>query len=390
MDHRTSHNRLAGLAILLIFLASLFVPLGLFLFQKNVPYSEIEKRELHPFPVLSAQQSITGFSRAFDSYFQDHFGLREWLIHRYQRELSKRFDISSRSDVFEGRDDWLFYSGDDILKDLKGQTNFSDQEKQQFWRTLAAKKEWLGRQGSAYILLVAPNKQSIYPEYLPRHYQQLKQPSRLDDLLAPIQNPAEPGLLDPRFRLRQEKSALRLYDRSDTHWNAWGAYLVYQELIDQVQTLFPDFTGHRSFDFLPHRKIGVGGDLALMIGRRTSIIEQRPIIDSTDFMAVEQQINGPPADLLDLPQLHPGLTQNSGGQLRVLVLHDSFCNKLKPFISESFGAVLYIWQYYDLQSLAYMNKQRLTAVIKTFKPDLVIEEVVERQLPRFLSANTDN
>jgi hypothetical protein len=72
------------------------------------------------------------------------------------------------------------------------------------------------------------------------------------------------------------------------------------------------------------------------------------------------------------------------------VLHDSFFNKLKPFISESFGDVLYLWQYYDLQSLTYMNKQRLAAVIKTFKPNLVIEEVVERQLPRFLSANTDN
>jgi hypothetical protein len=390
MDHPTSHNRLTDLAILLLFLVSIFGPMGLFLLQKNVQYSEIEKRKLHPFPLLSARQSITEFSRAFDSYFQDHFGLREWLIHRYQRELSKRFDISSGSDVFEGRDGWLFYAGDDVLKDLKGQITFSNQEKQQFWQTLAAKKKWFAQQGTSYILLVAPNKQSIYPEYLPRHYQQLKQPSRLDDLLSSVNNPAERGLLDLRSRLIREKSTYRLYDRSDTHWNAQGAYLAYQEIMNQVQTLFPGFTGSRGFDFLPDWKNGEGGDLALMIGQRTSIIEQRPIIDLRDFKAVEQKLSGPTADLFALPQLHPGLTQNSGGQLRVLVLHDSFFNKLKPFISESFGDVLYLWQYYDLQSLTYMNKQRLAAVIKTFKPNLVIEEVVERQLPRFLSANTDN
>ena len=75
-------NRLTDLALMLVFLAALFVPLLSFLLQKNVQYSEVEKRELQTFPVLADQHSITGFTRSFDAYFQDHFGLREWFIHR--------------------------------------------------------------------------------------------------------------------------------------------------------------------------------------------------------------------------------------------------------------------------------------------------------------------
>ena len=292
--------------------------------------------------------------------------------------------------MFEGTDGWLFFSGDQVLDDLKGRLHLSAAEKQQFLQTAASKKAWLKRQGIAYMLLIAPNKQSIYPEYLPRHYQQAQKTSRLDDLLDQIKKPADSGLLDLRPLLRENRSKTRLYDRSDTHWNSWGAYFAYQQIMDRVQQLFPGFTGRRSFSFLPAWKNGSGGDLALMIGRRTSIIEQRPVVDASDFTAVKTPIDQPLAALLTLPQLHPEYTKNSGRELRVLVLHDSFCNKLKPFFSESFGEVLSIWQYYDLDSLAFMNRARLAAVIKLFKPDLVIEETVERQLPRFLSANSED
>ncbi len=388
----SSRNRLADLTLVLVFLAALFLPLTVFLFQNRVQYSEVEKRELVPFPDLTMQQSITDFSRSFDGYFQDHFGLRDWFIHRYQREISKRFGINSGSgsNVFEGLDGWLFFSGDQVLDDLKGRLHFSAEEKQQFLRILTEKKTWLNSQGAAYILLVAPNKQSIYSDYLPRHYQQVKKTSRLDDLLDHINHPADSSLLDLRPRLKEHSSRVRLYDRSDTHWNAWGAYLAYQEIMDRVQTLFPDFKGHRSFDFLPAWKNGIGGDLALMIGRRTSIIEQRPVVDSVDFTAVDTPIKQSLVALLTLPQLYPKYTKNSNNTLRVLVLHDSFFNKLKPLVSESFGEVLYLWQYYDLESLTFMDRARLAAIIKLFKPDLIIEETVERHLPRFLSATSNN
>ncbi len=71
----------------------------------------------------------------------------------------------------------------------------------------------------------------------------------------------------------------------------------------------------------------------------------------------------------------------------MLVLHDSFFNQLKPFVSESFGEVLYVWQYYDATTLVFFNKDKLSALLDIYQPDFVIEETVERYLGRFLITN---
>ena len=55
-----NHNRLVELAIICIFVSALSVPLLTWLVQKDVFYSEVEKRELHPFPVITGLDSVTG------------------------------------------------------------------------------------------------------------------------------------------------------------------------------------------------------------------------------------------------------------------------------------------------------------------------------------------
>ena len=387
MNQNPTSNRLVDSVIILIFLVALFVPLLTWLTGKDVFYSEVENRELQSFPLIANRDSITGFTRAFDDYFQDHFGLREWLIHRYQREIRKRFGMSGVPYVVEGRDGWLFFSGERILDDLKGHLRFSEEETQLFWRKLSQKEAWFKEKGAAYIFWVAPNKQSIYPEYLPPHYQQLTKASRLDQLLAGRPKEGGKAFLDVRSYLSQEKSKLRLYDKSDTHWNYQGAYLAYQAVMERTQSLFPDFQARDSFHFAPMWENNVGGDLALMIGRRQSIVEKRPTVETSDFTSIEKELGAPLTDLLILPQLEPFYSEKKSGTLRVLVLHDSFCNHLKPFMGESFAEVLYVWQYYDTATLEFLSSENLAALMDIYQPDLVIEETVERFLPRFLSTS---
>ena len=387
MQKNPTRNRPIELAIILIFTIALFAPLLTWTLQKDVLYSEAEKRELQPFPAITHQQSITGFTREFDSYFQDHFGLREWLIHRYHREIKKRFGISGVPLVVEGSDGWLFFSGDRILDDLKGNLHFSEEEKQRFRHLLAEKKAWLKKRGAAYIFMVGPNRQNISPEYLPLHYQQLKEASRLDQLLAGGPDDIGESLLDVRPFLRRKKSETRLYDKSDTHWNYQGAFLAYQALMERTRTLFPDFQPRERFHFIPDWQTGKGGDLALMSGNSQATVEQRPMVDTRDFTTVEKALAKELTSLLYPPQLKPFYSEKKTGQLRVLVLHDSFFNTISPFSCESFREALYVWQYYDATTLEFFNRENLTALLDIYQPDLVIEETVERFLPRFLITN---
>lgn len=390
MNQYPARNRLVDSAIILIFLVALSAPLLTWLVQKDVFYSEVEKRELQPFPSIANRDSITEFTRAFDDYFQDHFGLREWLIHRYQREVSKRFGISGVPSVVEGIDGWLFFSGNQVLDDLKGRLRFSKEDAQLFWRKLSQKEAWFKKRGAAYIFWVAPNKQSIYPEYLPPYYKQLRKASRLDQLLAGRPKEGGKSFLDVRSRLSQGKSMMRLYDKSDTHWNYQGAYLAYQAIMERTHSLFPDFQARDSFHFAPMWETHVGGDLAQMMGRMQSIVEKRPTVETHDFISVWKELETQLTDLLILPQLKPSYSKKKSGKLRVLVLHDSFFNHLKPFIGQSFAEVLYVWQYYDRATLEFLSSEKLTALMEIFQPDLVIEETVERSLPHFLSTNVQD
>lgn len=389
MDQNPTRNRPVELAIIFIFIVALFVPLLSWTLQKDALYSEAEKRELQQFPSITTQGSVVGFTRSFDSYFQDHFGLREWLIHQYHRELKKRFGKSSGLPVLEGTDNWLFFTGfgDKVLEDLQGKLRFSEGEEQRFRHLLAEKKAWLGKQGVAYVFMVAPNKQSIYPEYMPQHYQQFQKTSRLDHLLTGSHNNDNEKLLDVRPYLRQKKSEARLYDKSDTHWNSQGAFFVYQVLMERIQTLFADFQPRENFHFLPDWQAGIGGDLAEMSGIKQSTVEQRPVLDRSDFSALEKPISEELAGLLSLPQFKPFYTENKNGRLRVLVLHDSFFNKITGFTSESFQQAFYVWQYYDKSTMEFLNRENLSTLLELYQPDLVIEETVERFLPHFFIAN---
>ncbi len=390
MNQFCTRNRLVDPVIICIFLLALFVPMVTWIAQKDVKFSEVEKRALQPFPAMSEQESITGFTRAFDTYFKDHFGFRNWLIHRHQREVSKRFVMSGITNVIVGLDDWLFLTRDRVFDDLQGRLRFSLNEEQRFWTLLAQKKAWVEQKGIAYIFMVVPNKQSIYPEYHPRFYEKAKKQSRFDHLLAARPEESKGDLLDIRENLKQGKTEARLYHKTDTHWNYRGSYIAYQALMKRIYKLFPDLPPHRDFRFTPAWRDEPSGDLAMMAGLRETMIEKSQGIESSDFTTYQKKFSKELITYFDLRQLQPFHTAKKNTELRVLVLHDSFFNHLRPFMSESFGDVLYVWQYYDASTLEFFNREKLTELIDIYQPDLVIEETVERYLPRFLVTNEDD
>lgn len=383
MNTEQTQNRLTNSLITVLFLTAILTPFSIWIFQTNVSFSEVEKRELNNFPELQ-QQSITEFTQAFDAYFQDHFGLREWFINRYHREASKRFGVSGVPDVVKGHEGWLYLSHNSILDDLKGRLNFSDPEKKAFWNHLITKEVWFDTHNIAYIFLIAPNKQSIYPEYLPSHFQSSPKPSRLDELLKtqPVYGGA--SLLDVRSDLRMERNNSRLYNKSDSHWNTQGAYLAYLALMKSNKVLFPKVQAQEKFHFIPKWKNTPGGDLAEMIEKKDSTVEQRPVLKTETFASRLKNIQEPLTSFLASSQLQVYQTKKANRSLKVLVLHDSFLGILSPFISESYGDVLYINRYQNDATSSFLNESKLKELVLMFKPDLVIEELVERNLPNFV------
>jgi len=249
MDNTGSPTKVYSWLIMVVFCCVLFVPLFLSISQPDLSYSEIEKRPLADFPIPENKAELLDFPQNFDSYYQDHFGLRAWMNKRYHREMDKRFGITGVPDVVEGKDGWYYFAGVSLLDDFRGKVRFSAAETTQLCQGIAAKRDWLAGEGIHYLPLVAPNKQSIYPEYLPEHFLMAQQQTRLDQLLNACNSEGQTLIADLRPALIQHKEKTRLYYQTDTHWNLAGAFRFYLEVMRNLQKDLPQLDYKKQFSF---------------------------------------------------------------------------------------------------------------------------------------------
>ena len=60
-------------------------------------------------PKLTLKNYVDGsFQSNVDSYLQDHFGFREWLVRAYNQYLWSCFRETNNANVVRGKNDWLF------------------------------------------------------------------------------------------------------------------------------------------------------------------------------------------------------------------------------------------------------------------------------------------
>ena len=385
MNLKKIYIALTDWLIIALFSAFIFLPLLLAIVQTDIPYSEMEKRPLAGFPSLDVGAgNFTDFTSEVDRYYRDHFGLREFFIYRYHREMMKRFGVPGVTNVVVGKEGWFFFAGEETIEDFMGRKRLTPSQLDALSRRIETRQESLVKRGIYYLQVVVPNKQSIYPEYLPDYYQQAKGESRLDQVTDYLDKNEISNFLDLRLALVSRKGEKRLYDKTDTHWNYLGAIHAYNEITRYIQKDFPDH------EFFHHFKVGTrwgknpAGDLAQLSGHKDLLWEMRPIAVSGIF-AVEQEIDPAIRSILSLDRLQMYSTMKTGAGLRVLVLHDSFMNPMKQFLSENFGEVLYVWKYFNSETIDSVNREAFFKVVDLFQPDIVIDEVVERRLDMFWS-----
>lgn len=373
--------------LIVLFAAIICTPLLLWILVADSNFSENEKRPLAAFPKMSAMESMDDFIEKFELYYQDHFGLREWMIRRYQREVSKRFGESGMPFAIEGTDGWLFYAMEGVLEDLQGQLRFNEDEIGRLCRGLQAKSDWFAKQGILYIPLVAPNKQSIYEHKLKDSYRALKgDATRFDQVLDACRNGQDSLLYDLRPELREQSAHERGYAKTDTHWNKKGALLAYHYLMNEVHTAYPNFLFRKQFIFADTPSETKGGDLAELLGRDELVKEFWPVLPANELRIRLDKVSSELKQQLSLPQLQPVLYRGNPSAQRLLVLHDSFFNTLKAYVSVNFSESLYVWQFFDEQAIEMSGPQRLRPIVEAFQPDIVIEEIVERKLEMLMKS----
>lgn len=414
--------------LIVIFVVMMIVPGVLLLGKWQVTTGDTEKRVLADAPELSWNTWYTAsYRRSLESYLNDNFGFRpmlvQWNLKMYvqlfktvpirgvavqqgeliddvsppivtellpnadtdvvseqplaadhppgipEPETLPREHVVVETDAIVGKDGWFFFARDNVIDDYRATQPLTSLELQQIAENIIQTRDRLAEQGIEFLMLVAPNKATIYGEYMPDIYNVVGSQTRLDQVQQYLRAQTDIEIVDPRQDLLAAKPDSRLYEKTGTHWNDYGAFIAYQALMRAMQSRDVAVTLPSLNDYTVTTRVAGGADLAIMLSLQNDLQEQQILLQPrTSRQAAGASINfTEPNPNPEMKTIAKEVAGSSGP--RLLLFRDSFSNTLIPFISEQFSRSVYVWSYTIPQE-----------IIDAEKPDVVVLEFVERNL----------
>ena len=364
---RVSSRRLADFLLPVAFLASIALVLALTDWRGRSDLVErLEQRRAAVLP--PAPRSLSGlyhYPAEFSRFIDDHYGLRGLAVDVRARMLFWLLRDTFALDVMVGRDRWLFFTGNGELRDTLHADPLSADAVRTWKAGIEARRRWLAARGIKYVFVLAPDKRSIYPEYLPglRPGPGPTRREQLDRALA-----GQDSFLDPTDALLADKTQGQLYYRWDTHWNWLGAYDGYFALMHRLGLApEPETLGHA---LVPANRMG---DLGRLSG--LELLEQDRSPTSTCARqvppAAPAALFSNPFDESDAAYTVPATTCATGTG-RLLMFHDSFAGMWEPWLSTQFARAVYVWRPPSFEEMKRM--------VEIEHPTVVVEERLERFL----------
>ena len=290
--------------------------------------------------------------------------------------------------VFIGKDDWL-YLGEQYEKTVTSRRHQPTLEDLETSRIVAGATkswdQWLNVKGvSMFRVMLGPDKNTVYPEFLPDWAQQASK-SSTDTLLANDRN----GLyVDTRNALRTAKARFSesLYYKTDTHWNSLGAWVAFRAFEAEIARGAPGLRLLSDNDVrISKVSERQGGDLAKFLRLKETLRDSEVVVDILSEHPIEtEQYEFDTGRLKKAggnPQIHTARqpllvkSKHALNDKKVLWLRDSFGTAMAPFMAATFSETLQI--HYETADTALLAR-----LVETFKPDYVFVTVVERAARR--------
>jgi hypothetical protein len=364
---RRKFAQAALVAILVLVLGIEFIGT---VFSEKKEFSLSEKRTLAPLPEFHwTRESLQAYPEAFERFWKDHFLLRKQMVALNSFLRIWFFNRSPTFVVVPGRDRWFYMVGDWALQDYVGTIHMTPEGLSTWKHVIAQRQQWVSTWGGHYLLAIAPNKMMVYPENLPLRMRHNRGTTMLDAFNTYLlDSPLRENVLDLRGILQRAKVERQVYYKTDTHWNDYGAYQAYREIIRKVQQWYPEVVPLQFDRFRLETEFDKSGDLALLMGLPGIIKEN----------VEEWTVISPCASPKNQPMTVPFLGKEQyplkngckqGATQRILVISDSFGNYLRQYLSETFQEVVY-------DSSLELNE--FEEFIAEYKPEIILHLHVGR------------
>ena len=310
------------------------------------------------FSIRHVFRSAMTFPQTYSSYFNDNYRFKDLHVNAFHAIRLKVLDEKEFPNVLIGKKGWLYYTGENNIRDFECTSPFTKKELDSLVARVQGWHDQLSSMGVDFYLVIAPNKESIVPQYLPDDIQPGWSTCRIDQVMKAL---AETSIkvLDLREPLLEAAEDSQVYHRTDTHWNDTGAWIAVREILNMVRLDDPRIEQPAPDQFIVEER-DFRGDLSRFIPEDARFVER------AEFLT---PVGGRKATL----------TQGEGRQVlskhpetsfpRAIVFRDSFSDALIPFLAEYFSRGIYIHSFtvdFDL--------------VEQEQPDIVILEIAQRYL----------
>lgn len=268
--------------------------------------------------------------------------------------------------VLFGKEGWLYLRRDsnNILGQQTGEVKLDPEQRQRWREVLGERMAVRDRLGTTWSCVVAADKESVYPEYLPDEITPVERRPVHEflDLAGEVGAPVSYAL----DRLLASKGESELYARTDTHWNYRGAYLAYLQFCEEVARQGQELEVLRE-DELEWVAAEVAGDLgskvlpepltgptirARLNQSRSRLVFDNEVTNHGRIMCFERPDPGP----------------------KCVLFGESFAYFLLPFLKETFQRLVYVH-----------TSMFVGGVLERERPDVVFSLPLERFLVRIPS-----
>jgi hypothetical protein len=307
--------------------------------------------EFPAWPIWRRTRAVKEFFRGVEAFFADHFPGRNAFL-AVAADLREAAGFVELDKCYRGRNNWLFL-GDNYglgVSKLRGSVFLSPDDLLRQRGRYEKMAETARAIGADFAIFIGPNKSSVYPEYLPPFIIPASE-RFITPLVASLQQ-AGLKIYDPTDRLKRLKSKGLLYYRTDTHWNALGAYEAFEGFRAYMGLPpLPPLTLTESPALWPGDLVAIGG------------YTQFPLTSGDNFE-------------LDWGESPPAWREEYGLYLNaqatsdksVWLFGDSFSEALKPYLMATFREIKF-FRNSDFEAILGEQKRG---------PDLIIFEIVER------------
>lgn len=354
----------------IIFCAMLLLPF----IQENTEFAykakkiSTEKRKLAVKPDFQLSKK---YFQEYENYYNDHFGFRDKMI-RWSKNLKYYiFGISTNANqALWGKDDWLFLNNKLMQTFYTNRGLYSPKAVEKLcrkWRYRLIKNE---SENIKYYKTFYPNKHSIYKEMMSDKMLNaiIDTISKTDQLIQEANAMVPPfQIIDHRDKLLAAKKDHLIYFSNDTHWNAYGAFIAYNNLFSIISKDFPEVKPKELKDFkISWETKFFPGDLVGLMGLKHDILKNKRPTFTLKQKKLTEYTTLPSKGFPPKTAIHQN--NHCNNDLTLLVFRDSFTEALTPYFSLHFKKVVYIWTDYNQE------------IVDKVKPDLIIDGHVERDM----------